>query len=80
MAIGKFPLQIHLVNNHILLTKHINTDKNISMQLARYVCAFLKYPLGQKVALDLKYNFILSMAILPLSEAMAMMAMIKFYH
>ena len=40
------------------------------MQLARHVRAFLKYSLGPKVALDLKYNFIWSMAIFPLSEAM----------
>ena len=33
------------------------------MQLAVYMCAFLKYPLGPKVALDCKHNFILSMAI-----------------
>ena len=45
--------------------------KNILMQLMRYVCAFLKYQSGPKVALDFRKNFIISMAIFPLSEAMA---------
>ena len=78
MVIGKFLLWICSVNNCILLTKYISADKNISMQLWRYVHAFLKYPLGPKGALDFKYNFILFMAIFPLSEAMAKMATKKF--
>ena len=48
------------------------------MQLMKYVCVFLTYPSGPTVALDLKYNFILSIAIFPISEAMAMMATMKF--
>ena len=41
--------------------------------LVQYMCSFLKYPLGPKMALDFKYNFILSMAASPLSEVIAMM-------
>ena len=72
MAIGEFSLRIRSVNNGILLTKYINAYKNISIQLARYVCAFLKYASGPKVALDLKYNFISSKA------TMTTMATVKF--
>ena len=49
-----------------------------SMQLARHMSTSLKYPLGPKVALDFRYNFILSMTIFLLSGAMAIMAMVKF--
>ena len=75
---SEFPLQVCSINNLILLAKYINTHKNISMQLVRYMHAFLKYPLEPKVALDFKYNFISSMAIFPSSEAMTKMAMMKF--
>ena len=71
MAIGKFLLRVHSVNNRILLAKYIHAYKNISMQLVRYVCVFLKYPSEPKVAFDLKYNFILSIAIFPLWETVA---------
>ena len=77
MAIVELSLRIRSVNNRILLTKYVNAYKNISLQLARYVHLFPKCPSGPKVALDFKYNFILSVAIFPLSEAMPTMATTK---
>ena len=66
--------QLHSIRKLHMYNKYSKYSQKFRQKVAVYtVCDFLKYPMEPKVD-----NFILSMAIIPLSNAIATMTTIKF--